>query len=82
MLMNHIARKNCTEGCCWLRRGFLLGALAALLMALSSSLDAQRPLTVPPSTGRVGVGNANPTEALDVTGTVNATAVRGDRSLE
>ena len=68
MLMNHIARKNCTEGCCWLPRGFLL--------------DAQRPLTVPPSTGRVGVGNANPTEALDVTGTVNATAVRGDRSLE
>jgi len=38
------------------------------------------PLTVQPSTGRVGVGNTNPTEALDVTGNVKATAFKGDGS--
>jgi len=36
------------------------------------------PLTVQPSTGRVGVGNTNPAYPLDVTGTVNATAFRVD----
>jgi hypothetical protein len=58
--MNHIARKNWTRGGCLLRSGFLLGALAALLLALPSSLYAQSPLTIQPSTGRVGVGNTNP----------------------
>ena len=80
MLMNHIGRKNWTRNRCWLRRGFLLGVLAALVLALAPSLYAQSPLTVQPSTGRVGIGNTNPSEALDVSGTVKATAFKGDGS--
>ena len=72
MVMNQIARKNWTRNRGWLRSGFLLGALAALVLALAPSLYAQSPLTVQPSTGRVGVGNANPQYPLDVTGAVHA----------
>jgi len=74
MLMKHTARKNWMLGGCGLRSGFLLGALAALLSALPSSLYAQgSPLTVQSSTGLAGVGNTNPQYSLDVTGAVNAT---------
>ena len=72
MLKKHIDRKNWTAGRCGPRSGFLLGALAALLLGLPLSLYAQSPLTVQPSTGRVGVSNTDPQYPLDVTGTVNA----------
>ena len=80
MLMNHTARKNWTGRRCGLRSGFLLGGLAALLVALPSSLYAQSPLTVQPSTGRVGVGTIAPSEKLDVDGNVKATRFIGDGS--
>jgi len=38
----------------------------AVLLALPSSLYSQTPLTVQPSTGRVGVGNTNPAYPLNV----------------
>jgi hypothetical protein len=60
--------------------GFTIGAIAALLFALPCGVFAQSPLTVQPSTGRVGIGNTNPSEALDVSGTVKATAFKGDGS--
>jgi hypothetical protein len=72
MFANHINR---------IRSGFIAGAIAALVFALPSGVFAQSsPLTVVPSTGKVGVGNTNPQYPLDVTGTVNATAFRGDGS--
>ncbi len=45
-------------------------AIAALSIAISPNVYAQSPLTVQPSTGRVGVGNTNPAETLDVTGNI------------
>jgi hypothetical protein len=52
-----------------------------LAFATESTLQAQSsPLTVQPSTSRVGVNNTNPTVALDVTGTIKGTAFQGDGS--
>lgn len=59
----------------------MLGVIVAavLILAWSAYLHAQSsPLTVQPSTGRVGVGVTNPAYPLDVTGTVNATSFRED----
>ena len=69
MFTNHINR---------IRGRFIVGAIAALIFTLPCGLFAQSPLTVQPSTGRVGIGNTNPTEALDVTGTVKASSFKGD----
>jgi hypothetical protein len=67
MIANYINR---------IRSGFIAAAIAALLFALPSGLFAQNsPLTVVPSTGKVGVGvgATNPQSTLDVSGTVNVT---------
>jgi hypothetical protein len=47
---------------------FITTTIAALLIALSPNLHAQSPLTVQPSTGRIGVRNTNPTGTVDTTG--------------
>jgi len=44
-------------------------AVAAILLLLPANLSAQSPLTVQPSTGRVGVGTTSPGYTLDVNGT-------------
>jgi len=84
MVTNHNAGKSSVGGNFRFPCGslFSIGGIALeLLLAFSANLYAQSPLTVQPSTGRVGVGNTNPQYPLDVTGTVNATAFRGDGSL-
>jgi len=42
-----------------IRGGFIVGAIAGLVVLLPRGLFAQSPLTVQPSTGRVGLGNTN-----------------------
>jgi len=64
----------------FLRALFFLGSIATGIVFSPPVLQAQSPLTIQPSTGRVGVGNTNPAYALDVAGTVNATSFRGDGS--
>src|SRR5690349_5570932 len=57
------------------------GLIATVVLGFSGNVYAQSPLTVQPSTGRVGVGVTNPGYSLDVgTGTVNAGFFRGDGS--
>jgi hypothetical protein len=51
------------------RSAFITATTAALLIAFSPNLHAQSPLTVQPSTGRVGVGTTNLGAALEVSGT-------------
>ena len=59
MFTNHINR---------IHNGFIVGAIAVLLFALPCGLFAQSsPLTVQPSTGRVGVNKTDPQYPLDVT---------------
>jgi hypothetical protein len=63
-----------------LRSLFFLGSIAASIVFSPPVLEAQSPLTIQSSTGRVGVANNNPAYALDVAGTVNAASFRGDGS--
>ncbi len=51
------------------RSAFIAATIAALLIAFSPNLHAQSPLTVQPSTGRVGVGTTALGAALVVSGT-------------
>jgi hypothetical protein len=70
-----LAKKSRYSSQTWL--GFVA---IALLLAYGTIVHAQSPLTVAPSTNRVGVNNTNPGYTLDVNGTVNATSFRGDGS--
>jgi hypothetical protein len=64
-----------------IRGGLIVGAIAALFFALSGVLFAQgSPLVIDPSSSRVGISIPNPSEKLDVNGTVKATAFKGDGS--
>jgi hypothetical protein len=57
-----------------------LSIAALLALVWVGYAQAQSPLTVQPSTNRVGVNTTNPSTALEVTGTVKATAFQGDGS--
>jgi hypothetical protein len=81
MLVNHTAIKFFAERGFWLARAVSAGVAAALFFAYSTFLHAQSsPLTVQPSTSRVGVNQSNPQHALDVTGTVKASSFVGNGS--
>jgi hypothetical protein len=81
MLTSRITRKSWSERSFCLRRVLWGITAAALSSCYPTFVHAQSsPLTVQPSTGRVGVGVTSPQYPLDVTGTVNATSFRGDGS--
>ena len=62
-----------------IRSMFIIGAIAALLFVLPSSLSAQTsPLTVQSSTGRVGIGTTAPSVKFHL---VNPTIIQS-RALE
>lgn len=53
---------------------------AVLLTVAAAHAQSSSPLTVQPSTNRVGINTSTPTATLDVNGTVNAVTFRGDGS--
>jgi hypothetical protein len=48
------------------RGGFLFGPIAALVLTFVGTPQAHSPLTIQPSTSRVGVGNTTPFEPVDL----------------